>query len=52
MAGISTGTWWLLKKIDGKSKEGDVPKGRTIGGHVLAPSDERKGSWKDWENTP
>ncbi len=52
LGAIATGTWWGLKKIDGKSKEDDVPKGRTIGGHVLAPSDERKGSWKDWENTP
>lgn len=48
MAGISTGTWWLLKKLDvRKPDEGELRR-RATGGHVLQPADERKPGWKDW----
>jgi hypothetical protein len=50
MCALSVGTWYLLRKIDGRGS--GVARGRTTapGGHVLGAPEER-GKWKDWENT-
>ncbi len=50
MAGLSVGTWYLLKKIDVKKPDADTLRRRAAGGHVLQPADDRKGGWKDFDN--
>lgn len=37
--------WWLLRRLDPAPP---LP----ARGHVLAPPEERKAGWRDWENTP
>ena len=52
MGGIATGTWWLLRKLDPKKPDETTLRRRAVGGHILAPAEDRKGSWKDWDNAP
>lgn len=47
MAGLSFLVWFLLQRMD------RAPAPKRLGeGHFIDASDERRGSWKDWENTP
>lgn len=47
MAGLSLLVWWVLQRID------RTPAPKRLGeGHYIESSDERKASWRDWENTP
>jgi hypothetical protein len=47
MAGLSLGVWYLLQRMD------RTPAPKRLGeGHFIDASDERRGSWRDWENIP
>lgn len=48
MCGLAFLVWFLLKKIDGTPS---TPK-RLGQGHFIDQSEDRRSSWKDWENTP
>ncbi|MCC6383200.1 MAG: hypothetical protein IT304_11895 [Dehalococcoidia bacterium] len=50
MCALTLGTWWLLRRLD---PERATPRRRAAAaGHALGSPDERRGSWRDWENTP
>jgi hypothetical protein len=47
MAGLSFLVWYLLQRME------RVPAPKRLGeGHFIDVSDDRRGSWRDWENTP
>ncbi|MCL4240309.1 MAG: hypothetical protein KJ048_03055 [Dehalococcoidia bacterium] len=47
MAGLSFLVWFLLQRMD------RTPTPKRLGeGHFIDVSDERRGSWRDWENIP
>lgn len=47
MAGLSFLVWYLLQRID------RTPTPKRLGeGHFIDVSDERRASWRDWENIP
>lgn len=49
MCAVTLGAWWLLRRLDpGRA----VLQQRASAGHALAAPDERRGAWRDWENTP
>ena len=52
MSTLTVGAWWLIRKLDIK---GGSHGGRNFAphgpGHVLPGADDRRGSWRDWENT-
>jgi len=47
MCGLSFLVWWLLQRM----QRGPAPK-RLGEGHFIDVADERRASWKDWENIP
>lgn len=49
MAALCTGTWALLRRLDGKAAAARRPAS-VPAGHFLGPPEER-GGWRDWENT-
>ena len=52
MSVLTVGAWWLIRKLDlgGGSPSGRSPVARGPG-HTLPSADDRRGTWRDWENT-
>jgi hypothetical protein len=50
MCGLSFGVYWLLKRLDRGRKAPPLWSGAS--GHVLAPPEDRRGGWRNWENRP
>jgi hypothetical protein len=48
MCALTFGAWWLLRRID---SSGRVRTRAAGAGHYLEPVEDRKRSWRDWENS-
>jgi hypothetical protein len=51
MCMISGGVWWLLRRLDDPDPKLRLDPYAVQGGHNLGDAEERRPSWKDWENS-
>ncbi|MEX1104138.1 MAG: hypothetical protein WED87_07800, partial [Dehalococcoidia bacterium] len=51
MCVLSGGVWWLLRRLDEPDQTQRLDPYAATGGHNLGDPDERRPSWKDWENS-
>jgi hypothetical protein len=51
MCVISGAIWWLLRRLDDADPSVRRDPYAAAGGHNLGDADERRPSWKDWENS-